>query len=360
MNFRFLTFKLPHFACCLATLPASFASAQLATGWKAHDFDRPAPTVVTPGESTLPAPPPSDAVVLFDGTSLDQWCDDQGKPSKWKIVDGVMESVPGSGYIFTKQAFGDMQLHVEWASPAKVEGDSQGRGNSGVFPMGQFEIQVLDSYDNKTYADGSAGSIYGQYPPLVNASRKPGEWQSYDIIFHRPKFDAKGELVEKAAITVLHNGVLVQDNARPFGPTSWLIHGEYKNIGTKAPLSFQDHGNPVRYRNVWVRQLPEVYYPLPENAYDATSVVPSNEQLDKLVGTYGEEKQGRYKVERQGRTLHFKFGGNDFALLPHTDLKFALPFTAGTVEFEKSDAGEVTGLIYKMGGSTSKAKKADK
>lgn len=335
------------FAVMIAMGCVSGAHAQLATGWKAHDWERAAPKVVTPGESNLPLAPPSDAVVLFDGSNLDGWCDSEGQPSKWKIVDGVMESVPGSGYIFTRQAFGDMQLHVEWSSPTKVEGRSQGRGNSGVFLMGLFEVQVLDSFENRTYADGSAGSVYGQYPPLVNASRGPGQWQSYDIIFHRAKFDARGDLTDKASITVLHNGVLIQDNTHPFGPTSWILHHEYKDIGPKAPLSFQDHGNPVRYRNVWVRDLGDYPYPPPATPYDSASFVPSSEQLEKLVGEYG-----RHVIVRDGRNLKLRFVGNEFILVPHSDVEFQLPYTAATIEFKVTDDGKVKGLTYTMGGDS--------
>jgi hypothetical protein len=344
-------------AISLSSGLVSTVSAQLATGWKAHDWERAAPKIVTPGESNLPAAPPSDAIVLFDGSSLDNWCDSEGNPSKWNIVDGVMESVAGSGYIFTKQAFGDMQLHIEWAAPVKVEGRSQGRGNSGVFLMGLFEVQVLDSFDNRTYADGQAASVYGQYPPLVNASRRPGEWQAYDIIFHRPKFDARGALTDKATVTVLHNGVLVQDATRPLGPTSWILHKPYRDIGPKAPLSLQDHGNPVRYRNIWVRDLNINPYPPPTEAYDQTSFVPSAEQMDKYVGKYGDSDWPRYEVVREGRELHFLFNGNNFILIPHADAEFQLPYTAATVRFDFGDDGEVTGMQYIMGGDTNRVPK---
>jgi len=209
-------------------LAVSPIQAQLSTGWKQHDWERARPAIVTPGASSLPLAPPSDAVVLFDGKSLAKWRAADGGPAKWVIKEDVMESVPGSGYIYTVDAFGDVQLHVEWASPVKVEGKSQGRGNSGVFLQGLFEVQVLDSFENITYADGQAGSIYGQYPPLVNASRKPGEWQSYDIIFRRPHYEEDGKLKQPARMTVLHNGVLVQDGVRPLGPTSWLQHHPYQ------------------------------------------------------------------------------------------------------------------------------------
>jgi hypothetical protein len=233
-------------------------------GVKVHETDvtkQPLPPVVTPGEGAGFAAPPSDAVVLFDGSEESfkaNWTDTKGNPSQWRIVDGALESVKRAGYIQTKGNFGSCQLHIEWAAPAKVSGDGQGRGNSGVFLMGQYEIQVLDSYDNQTYADGQAGALYGRSKPLVNASRKPGEWQSYDIIFHRPVFDEQGKVVRRATFTVFHNGVLIQDHVVLSGGTGWMgphAASEYKAHPDKLPISLQDHGNPVRFRNVWIREL---------------------------------------------------------------------------------------------------------
>ncbi len=231
-------------------------------GVKVHETDtakQPLPPVVTPGDK--PGAPPSDAVVLFDGTEESfkaNWTDTRGGPSKWNVVDGAMESVRRAGYIQSKQKFGSCQLHIEWASPAKVAGNGQGRGNSGVFLMGTYEVQVLDSFENQTYADGQAGALYGRSKPLVNASRKPGEWQSYDIIFHQPRFDKDGKVTRRATFTVLHNGVIIQDHTVLSGGTGWNgphAASEYKAHANKLPISMQDHGNPVRFRNVWVREL---------------------------------------------------------------------------------------------------------
>lgn len=239
---------------------AQLSAAQAPMKWKIHDLNRPLPPVVDPGTaSTQDAPgrPPSDAIVLFDGKDLSRWTDKDGKPAKWKVENGYLEVVPESGLISTKDSFGDCQLHVEFAEPLPAVGESQERGNSGVFLMGQFEIQVLDSYENKTYADGQASAVYGQYPPQVNASRPPGQWQTYDIVFHGPRFAKDGKLTRPAHVTVLHNGVLVQDNVELTGPTA---HGErppYKAQPEKLPLSLQDHGKPVRYRNLWIRELKE-------------------------------------------------------------------------------------------------------
>lgn len=223
--------------------------------WAIHDPTRPLPPVVDPGPARLPAPAPSDAIVLFDGTGLSEWEDSKGEPARWKVESGWLEVVAKTGSIRTKRAFGDCQLHIEWTAPAVVSGEGQGRGNSGVFLMNTYEVQVLDSYENRTYADGMAGAIYGQYPPLVNACRKPGEWQSYDIVFRRPRFDAEGKLVSPARMTVFHNGVLIQDNVELLGPTSHKIRLPYKAHPDKLPLSLQDHGNPVRFRNIWLRPL---------------------------------------------------------------------------------------------------------
>jgi hypothetical protein len=233
-------------------------------GIKVHETDttkQPLPPVVTPGEPAGFFAPPSDAVVLFDGSEkalTKNWIGTNGKPSGWKVVDGALESVSGAGYIQTAGKFGSCQLHVEWAAPVKVEGSGQGRGNSGVFLMNTYEVQVLDSFENVTYADGQAGALYGRSKPLVNASRKPGEWQSYDIVFHRPLFDENGKVTRRATFSVLHNGVLIQDHVVLSGGTGWMgphAASEYKAHPDKLPIALQDHGNPVRFRNIWLREL---------------------------------------------------------------------------------------------------------
>lgn len=223
--------------------------------WKVHDMNRPLPKVVASAEQL--GQPPSDAVILFDGKDLSNWVSEKdGSDAKWKVENGYMEVVKKTGNIRTKQAFGDCQLHVEWASPAKVSGSSQDRGNSGVFLMSNYEVQVLDSYNNRTYADGQAGAVYGQKPPLVNVCRPPGQWQSYDIIFHRPIFK-NGKIVKPATITVLQNGVPVQDHFEIEGTTVWKKRAKYRPHADKMPLMLQDHSHPVRYRNIWIRELPE-------------------------------------------------------------------------------------------------------
>ncbi len=233
--------------------------AQVDTKWKIHDPNRPLPLVIDPGTASTqdsPGRPPSDAVVLFDGKDLSQWVQKKdGSPAKWKVENGYFEVVPKTGDLQTREAFGDCQLHVEFAEPSPAKGEDQDRGNSGVFLQGLYETQVLDSYQNKTYADGQAAAIYGQYPPLVNASRPPGQWQTYDIIFHGPRFDASGKLTRPARETVFHNGVLVQDNVELTGPTGHHVRPPYKPGPDKLPLALQDHNHPVRYRNIWLREL---------------------------------------------------------------------------------------------------------
>jgi hypothetical protein len=206
-----------------------------------------------PGEPKIinSGPPPSDAIVLFNGQSLAQWKNEQGGEAKWRI-EGEAMVVNGTGSIITRQEFGDVQLHLEWAAPAEVKGDSQERGNSGVYLQGRYEIQILDSYDNKTYFDGQAGAFYGHKPPLVNACRKPGEWQSYDIIFHAPKLGPDGK-VQPGSFTVLHNNILIQDHVPV--PGAATTAAKLSGVTAKGPLILQDHGNPVRFRNLWIRPL---------------------------------------------------------------------------------------------------------
>jgi 3-keto-disaccharide hydrolase len=222
--------------------------------WRIHDADRPQPRVVTPGSA--PGAPPSDAIVLFGGKDLSQWVH-RGRggevtPASWNVHDGIFESGRGTS-ISTKDNFGDVQLHIEFATPSKVEGTSQGRGNSGVIFMGRYEIQVLDSFNNRTYADGMAASIYGDTPPLVNAARKPGEWQTYDIVFEAPKFSGKPS---PAYFTVFWNGVMVHNRREVQGPTSpTMATHTYTQHDPELPLSIQNHGNPVSFRNVWIRRL---------------------------------------------------------------------------------------------------------
>ena len=214
--------------------------------WHVHDPARPKPRHVDPGPAPrTPAAAPAGAVVLFDGKDLSRW-----QNPNWSVENGAM--IAGRGQQTTKDSFGDCWLHVEWSEPLTVKGDGQERGNSGVFLMGLFEIQVLDSFGTETYADGQAGAIYGQTPPLVNATRKPGEWNVYDILFRAPRFEGE-RLLQPAVFTIYHNGIAVQKNTTALGPTGHRILARYdRPLPAKAPISLQDHGNPVRFRNIWV------------------------------------------------------------------------------------------------------------
>ncbi len=217
--------------------------------WRVHDGTRPQPKVVDPGRpAQRPRPKPADAIALFDGTATDKWTN-----ATWQVVDGAM--VVGKGDTQTKETFSDFQLHVEWATPAEVKGIDQGRGNSGIFLCGKYEIQVLDNWENQTYPDGQAGSVYGQTPPLVNACRKPGEWQTYDIFFTAPRVDDAGNLTQTARVTILHNSILVQNNTEILGNTNHRSLPNYEKHGP-GPIRLQDHGNPTKFRNIWIRPIP--------------------------------------------------------------------------------------------------------
>jgi hypothetical protein len=230
-------------------------------GIKVHETDpakQPQPKVVTPKPyDAKAAKAPANAKILFDGTekTFKNWTSTKGEPAKWKLVDGALESVRKAGYIQSKEKFGSCKLHIEFATPAIAKGNGQGRGNSGVFLMGQYEVQVLDCYENQTYPDGQCGALYGRAKPLVNACRKPGEWQTYDITFHRPIFNEKGEVTRRAKFHVVHNGIVIHDNIELHGGTGWRgphSISEYKKHGDKGHLQMQDHGNPVRFRNIWI------------------------------------------------------------------------------------------------------------
>jgi hypothetical protein len=331
---------------CLGS--ASFGVAQPDPNWLPHDRLRPAPAVVDPGLASSPdkvGTAPSDAVVLFDGKDLTQWCAMNGSPTKWVVEEGVMKCVPGSGYIRTVQNFGDCQLHVEWMAPTPVVGSSQGRGNSGVFfGMDRYEVQVLDSYQNKTYADGSAASIYCEYPPLINASRPPGQWQSYDIVYTAPRFQPDGKLASPAFMTVFHNGVLVQNHSELTGPTGWLGRAPYEAHPEKQPLSLQDHGNPVRYRNIWVRELGK---PGKKEFTFADSL------LDSYVGAYEDGAE----IKRSGSQLVLTFQGWTFPLFAESPTKFFSKKTDVQCDFKFDDNEKLLFISVGEDGGMKKKKK---
>jgi hypothetical protein len=242
------------FAALFAAFPILAQQQDIKLPPEATEFWEPIIRKVTPGvQNNLP---PSDAIVLFDGNNLNNFVSDRtGGFPEWKVENGAFTVVPRTGDIRTKQAFGDMQLHIEWSAPTVIKGEGQGRGNSGIFLMSHYEVQVLDSYESRTYSNGQAASIYKQHPPLVNAMKAPGEWNTYDIYFTAPKFNADGMLVSPARVTVVHNGILVQNNVEIKGPTEYIGIPNYKAHPNELPIKLQDHGDLVSFRNIWVRKL---------------------------------------------------------------------------------------------------------
>ena len=238
-------------ASCIAL--SVFAQNRTGGDPKLSEYWTPEPKKISPGKTQ--ADPPSDAIILFNGQDASQWVDRSGGSVKWDVANGAMTVVAKTGDIKTKQKFGDCQLHIEWRAPTEIKGEGQGRGNSGIFLMEHYELQVLDSYESKTYVNGQAGSIYKQLPPLVNATKAPGEWQTYDVIFTAPRFYENGLVKSQATITVLHNGVMVQNNATIWGSTQYIGISNYEKHAEKESIRLQDHGNPVSYRNIWIREL---------------------------------------------------------------------------------------------------------
>ena len=280
--------------------------------WAVHDPHRPQPPRVEPGTPSVqeqPGKAPSDAVILFDGADLSKWeADKDGhQATKWIVKDGAMECTPGSGYIRTKDSFGDCQLHVEWAAPTKAEGTSQGRGNSGIFLMGMAEIQVLDNYNNPTYADGFAGSFYGIMPPQANPLKGPGQYQVVDIIFRRP-ITKDGTIVDPGYVTVFLNGVLVQDHTSFIdGPGGHHDRSRFRNFPEKGPLKLQDHGNPVRFRNIWYRPLPPRASEGGTDGYLTTeATMAKRKALAAEIRTEAEKRQGIAQMLRLMESLQYQ------------------------------------------------------
>jgi hypothetical protein len=338
------------------TLAAMTAQAQTNSGYRIHDMERAEPPVVTPGKDSAP---PADAIVLFDGTNLDGWRTKEGGPAAWKVADGYMETVAGADDIYTKQTFGDCQLHVEWASPADSAGKTdQDRGNSGIFFMEKYEIQVLDSQNNRTYSDGYAGSVYAQYPPQVNATRPPGEWQTYDIVFHAPRFKKDGTVKRPARVTAFLNGILVQDNVTLTGPTGWLQQKPYEVHADSMSLKLQDHDSPVRFRNIWVRPLPQREHlkKIKMKAQEA-KVQLSADQLDRFVGAYetiepDEEKKDVpfIVIRREGDHLLAAIRDKqEWPIIPQSESEFVFPTFDGTLAFVQDEKGAVTGVNFRVG-----------
>jgi hypothetical protein len=324
--------------------------------WFQHDINRPRPPVVDPmgGPAASPAPAPKDAVILFDGTNLDAWRTPEGTPARWRVSNGFMEVAPGTGPIETKGKFGDVQLHVEWASPNPPVGKGQDRGNSGIFLMGVYELQVIDSYRADTYADGQVGAIYGQYPPLANASRPPGEWQTYDIAFRRPRFDTDGKLMEPARFTVILNGILIQNNEELWGGTNWLESAPYEAGSDRGPIELQDHDHKVRFRNIWLRELPERAAPPADYLAGRSIVSVPADVLDSLTGQYAMgQKKGSKPVTISSGDGHLLFKmatrPRPLLMLPISPTEFVLPRTDARFTFQRDDQGRVTGVLFKVG-----------
>lgn len=334
---------------------AGNSNAEELSPWRAHDLNRPHPPIVTPAPNGPMRRPPSDAVVLFDGSNLSEWESTDENPTKWLLKDQVLIPTPNAGQIRTRRSFGDVQLHLEWAAPTPPQGTSQGRGNSGIYFMGLYEVQILDSFDNKTYADGQCASMYGQNPPLVNANLPPGEWQTYDIIFRRPRFDEDGQLEKPATMTVFQNGVLVQDHFELWGPTNWLKYDEYKAHADKLPLKLQDHGNPVRFRNIWVRELADT----PRYKGLASAVAQAElteEQLRKLVGEFQGENGTPYEVRLHDGNLQLGFFGRYFDLLPVSEHEFDFKHTFAKITFDVDEQGTPTAIVVNVMGEKRGAK----
>jgi hypothetical protein len=317
---------------------------------------RPRPPVVQPAGQ--PGGAPSDAIVLFDGSNLSAWQAPGGADAAWKVEDGHLEVVPGAGPIITRDGFGDCQLHLEWSTPP-AEGEGQGRGNSGLFFMRRYELQVLDSHDNDTYPDGQAGAAYAQQPPLVNASRPPRTWQTYDVIFRRPRFDASGGVTSPARITVLHNGVLVQDATEYSGPTTWLRRPPYETHPDALPIELQDHGNRMRFRNIWLRKLSD---PRPQPKPVAVPPKGPAEDGARYAGSWREDGGTTFGVVAEDGRLWLHFGGGPLTTLKRSgDHTFEGEMLGVSLEFSADDdtQGRATALSLTIGRSTRALTRAD-
>jgi len=307
--------------------------------WKVHDWSRPRPSIVTPPTPSTQQKAgvaPSDAIVLFDGTGLDLWRAMDGGEAGWIVENDYIKSVKGTGSIRTLQGFGDCQLHLEFMTPTPPKGKSQGRGNSGVFLMGIYEVQILDSYDNVTYADGQCSALYGQYPPHVNVCRKPGEWQTYDIVFKAPRFAKNGDVLKPAVITVFQNGVLTQDHVELQGPTNWCSRTPYKKHPEKLPISLQDHGNPVRFRNIWIRELPATGK---VDAYRKELIL-AEKTLDSYAGKYRKDNGEMVTMRLENNHLYSSQpqGSRQYPIYAESLTRFYSKFVQAEYEFVIEDS----------------------
>ncbi|MEL6706379.1 MAG: DUF1080 domain-containing protein [Bacteroidota bacterium] len=331
-----------------------------ASDWRQHDTTRPAPDRAEPAPSRLPTPAPADATVLIpaDGGSTEAfratWESPGGNVPPWVVEDGAVVVVPGSGPIQTRRSFGDLQLHIEWQAADEPEKTSQDRSNSGVFLLdGRYEVQILDTYDNATYPDGMAGAIYGQYPPLANALRPSNEWQSYDLFFRSPRFSDDGTVLEPARLTVLINGVLVQNNELLPGMTIWMQSLPYELHPSTGAIQLQDHGSPVRFRNLWVRETPA--RPVPPAGYaDIAAVDVSEVDLARLVGRYERGPGDLFVIEDtpDGLALSMPWRSGLLPMVPLSPTRFQLQHTAAVLTFGLDADSQPTGLVVEMGGGT--------
>ena len=343
-------------------LVAEEPAAVPAKRWKQHSMTQPKPPVVAGLSSTGPAAVPADAVVLFDGKDLSQWVSDSGEPAAWTVRDGFFEVNTEAGSIQTRESFGDVQMHIEWASPSPAAGSGQNRGNSGVFLMGRYEIQVLDTFRADTYADGYAGAVYGQAPPLFNATLPPGEWQTFDIVFRGPRFSADEQLLDAAHVTVIHNGVAVQNNEPILGPTSWLNFLAYQPHAHEAPIRLQDHGQPVRFRSIWVRRLPVRIAISAEQSQPPRAIAKTAGELAAFAGAFqlgdGVGKPPvTMTVDGTGLIVRFPDRPVDMRIVPVAERVFEFVNTDATIEFEIDPSGRPGNGTMHIGGSTRSLKR---
>lgn len=343
-------------------LAAEEPAAVPAKRWKQHSMTQPKPPAVTGQGIAGPAAVPADAVVLFDGKDLSRWVSGGGEPAAWTVHDGFFEVNSEAGSIQTRESFGDVQMHLEWASPSPAAGAGQDRGNSGVFLMGRYEIQILDTFRADTYADGYPGAVYGQAPPLFNATLPPGEWQTFDIVFRGPRFSADEKLLDAAHVTVIHNGVAVQNNEPILGPTSWLNFLAYQPHAHEAPIRLQDHGQPVRFRNIWVRRLPVRVAITAEHSQPPRAIAKTPGELAAFAGKFqlgdGVGKPPvTMTVDGKGLIVRFPDRPVDMPIVPVSGRVFEFVNTDATIEFEIDASGRPGNATMHIGGSTRSLKR---
>jgi hypothetical protein len=318
--------------------------------WKQHDMSYPAPSAVDPGKVSTQdkvGQAPSDAIILFDGKDLNQWRSMNGGPANWKIENGLLVAEKGSGGgIRTFQNFGDIQLHVEWVTPNPPDGFGQRRGNNGIQIMGKYEVQILDSYKSATFPDGQAAAIYSQFPPRVNASRPPGNWQTYDIVFRAPLFDVNGYVKRKAIITVFHNGILVHDHVELKGVHSWMGKIKYEAHPEKLPLVLQrEPCTPVKFRSIWIRELNPLPIPKPDTIREISL---SHKVLDDYTGTYKMQNGRSFYVMRENNHLIIKLYGSDRLFFASSNVDFFAKDIDFAFRMKLGHDGKAKGMVFRF------------